>query len=181
MIIGFTGPAGSGKDTCADYLVAHHAFRKLSWASPLKAGLAAMGFPEPANRDDKERVIPGFDFTWREAAQKLGTEWGRALDPDIWVKAVGQQMVLAPVRTDFVISDVRFENEATMIRNMGGVIVHLHGRSADLGGAESHASEQGVASHSGDYLTYNVGTIEGLYETLQKTLQHARRVHLGTV
>lgn len=141
MIIGFTGPAGAGKDTCADYLVAHHAFRKLSWAGPLKAGLAAMGFPEPADRDEKERIIPGFGFSWREAAQRLGTEWGRHLDPDIWIKSVGRIMETAPPLTDFVISDIRFENEAAMIRKMGGKVFHLTGRKADLGSASGHASE----------------------------------------
>ena len=69
MIFGISGPAGSGKDTLAIWLTEHYSFKKLAFADGLKAGLAAMGFPEPANRADKENFSPGFDFTWREAAQ----------------------------------------------------------------------------------------------------------------
>ena len=35
-VIGFLGKKGTGKDTCADYLVENHAFEKLSFAGPLK-------------------------------------------------------------------------------------------------------------------------------------------------
>lgn len=141
-LIGIAGKAGAGKDTVADFLVARHGFTKISWADALKAGLAAMGFPEPANRDDKEKLIPGFDFTWREAAQKLGTEWGRALDPDIWLKVTERRMRRANDR--LVIADVRFNNEAEMVRRKGGVMLFLHGRQADLGVSAGHASEAGV-------------------------------------
>ena len=61
-VIGLHGKAGSGKDTVADYLVANHGFEKISFATTLKAMLAAGGFTEPANRDDKEPLVGGFDF-----------------------------------------------------------------------------------------------------------------------
>lgn len=157
MIIGFTGPAGSGKDTAADHLVAHHGFTKVSWAGPLKAALAAMGFPEPNDRALKEVTIPGFPFSWRQAAQALGTEWGRTLDPDIWVKLVGRLVSDNP-EASWVVSDVRFENEAAMIRSLGGVVIHLHGRRADLGGAEAHASEKGVKASLTDWNIENAGS-----------------------
>ena len=74
MLVGIAGAAGSGKDTVGDWFVKRFDFQKLAIASTLKAGLAAMGLPEPASRELKEVNIPGFDFSWRHAAQKLGTE-----------------------------------------------------------------------------------------------------------
>lgn len=144
MIIGFTGKAGSGKDTAADYLVTHHGFVKLSFAGPLKAMLAAGGMPEPKHREEKEALVPGFLFTWREAAQKLGTEWGRSLDLEIWLKMMEQQIVQSQSH-NIALSDLRYENEAAMVRRLGGVVVHMAGAQADLGVNAGHASEAGVA------------------------------------
>ena len=162
MIIGLTGAGGAGKDTVADHLVKHYGFIKLSWATPLKRGLAAMGFPEPADRADKEKVIEGFDFSWRQAAQALGTEWGRALDPKIWIKLVGQIMEEQP-RVHWVISDCRFENEALVVRRLGGQVWHLRGRQADLGVAAGHVSESGLVHGERDEVIHNIGTVEQLY------------------
>ncbi len=173
-VLGFTGKAGSGKDTCADYLANVFQFQKLSWAAPLKEALAAMGFPEPRRREMKEVQIPGFDFSWRQAAQALGTEWGRALDPDIWVKMVERDIRACEARgapTRFVISDVRFENEAAAIRRMGGIVVHLTGRAADLGGAAGHASEAGVEYFpSRDAIIENTGSIVDLHAQIRVIL-----------
>lgn len=166
ILVGLTGRAGAGKDTIADRLVEVHDFTKLSFAAPLKAMLAAAGMPEPMNREDKEKPVPGFDFTWREAAQKLGTEWGRALDENIWIKLVEQHIRYMsrlygayPHQVRFVLSDVRFENEAAMIRRMGGKVLHVAGRAVDLGANAGHASEAGVTLADGDYLIDNSGDI----------------------
>ncbi len=174
MIFGFTGKAGSGKDTCADYLVKHYGFRKLSWAAPLKAGLAAMGFPEPQDRTEKELTIEGFDFSWRQAAQQLGTEFGRALDPNIWIKLAARQIDAEP-NVDWVISDVRFENEAAMVRSLGGIVVHLYGREAYLGPAAGHASEKGVEFlATKDVLMANTGDHDLLHAYLRSLVkEHA--------
>lgn len=167
IIVTLTGRAGSGKDTAADYLVQHFGFIKLSWAGPLKAAMAAMGFPEPANRDDKEKLIPGFDFTWRRAAQTLGTEWGRALDKDIWVKIRTAQIAAAPAGSRFVIADTRFENEAAAVRDIGGQVLHVQGRAADLGAAAAHVSEEPVAILDDDWMLLNDEGIEYLHAQLE--------------
>jgi hypothetical protein len=167
ILAGMTGKAGAGKDTLADYLVREHGFTKLSFAGPLKAMLAAAGMPEPASRELKEMPVPGFDFTWREAAQKLGTEWGRALDAEIWTKVVEQRIAreaalysLPGTGPRFVLSDVRFENEAAMIRRLGGKVLHVTGRAADLGANAGHASEAGIAVVEGDIEIDNSGFLD---------------------
>lgn len=166
QIIGVAGPAGAGKDTVADYLVSQYGFVKLAFAGPLKAMLAAGGLAEPADRALKEEKIEGFSFTWRRAAQTLGTEWGRALDPDIWTKmAMNQAIDLQVQGKSVVFSDVRFENEGQIIRAFHGRVLHLIGRKIEMGAAAAHASETGVLFHpSRDALIENAGSIGLLYE-----------------
>lgn len=169
ILLGIAGPAGAGKDTVADYLVSNHDYHKMSFAGPLKAMLAAAGMPEPKDRALKEQTLPGFDFTWREAAQLLGTEWGRQLDPNIWVKVVRQAVTRMRVRV--VLSDVRFENEAAMIREMGGKVIHLTGRAVGLGAAAGHASEIGVAQLHEDEWIHNADTLGHLYGQVDRILK----------
>lgn len=174
ILVGITGRAGAGKDTIADYLVREHGFTKLSFAGPLKAMLAVAGMPEPMEREMKERPIPGFDFTWREAAQKLGTEWGRALDPNIWAKVVEAQILNKASFADrIVLSDVRFENEAAMIRRLGGKVLHVTGRAADLGANAGHVSEAGLRIDAVDALVDNGGDLSDTLEQVRAVLRGA--------
>jgi len=166
MILGVAGPAGSGKDTAGAWFAEHYGFKRYAMASALKAGMAAMGFPEPTDRALKERPVPGFGFTWREAAQKLGTEWGRELDSDLWVKVAERQV--RESKDSIVITDIRFENESAMVRRMGGTVIHLLGRKADLGENQQHASEVGILIYpNSDYVIDNRGSLEYMYEQLE--------------
>lgn len=165
-LIGITGKAGSGKDTVADYLVSEHGYTKISFAAILKNMLRVAGLPEPANRDDKEKIVDGFEFSWRDAAQKLGTEWGRSLDTNIWVKLTMNS--LDPFKK-YVISDVRFDNEAEAVRK-SGCLIHLTGREIDMGELSNHPSEAGVSFHNTDYLIYNSGSKEALYTVAEEIL-----------
>lgn len=165
-VVGLHGKAGSGKDTVADYLVANHGYEKISFATTLKAMLAAGGFPEPVNRDDKESLVAGFDFSWREAAQTLGTEWGRLLDKDIWIKTT--EKILKP-DGKYVFSDVRFNNEAEMIRKHGK-IWHIEGRAVHLGEMAYHASESGINKTEYDTYLYNDGSLNDLYLDIEEII-----------
>ncbi len=167
MIVGVAGPAGSGKDTVGAWFAKEYGFTTYAMAGALKAAMAVMGFPEPADRELKEKPVPGFPFTWREAAQKLGTEWGRELDPDIWVKIAERQ--ISRWHDSIVITDVRFENEAAMIRKLGGSILHLKGRKVDLGISARHQSENPVMFYPNhDYLIDNSDSLDDLYLQLEE-------------
>lgn len=164
-LVGITGKAGAGKDTVGRWLNACRYYECYAIAQPLKAGLAAMGFPEPSDRDEKETIINGFDFSWRDAAQKLGTEWGRNLDEDIWLKLAEQKIKNS---SRLAITDLRFENEAAMIRRHKGIILHITGRGVELGKLSAHASETGLRKQLLDYEIDNSGTEDFLFFQLAR-------------
>ena len=158
MLIGLCGKAGSGKDTVG-IMLAKHGYTTYAMATPLKAMLAAAGFKEPT-RELKEIQIPGFDFSYRKAAQMLGTEWGRQVDENLWLKLAKRHIEASQMPT--VITDVRFVNEAEMILSLGGILVHVVGRSADLGTCSGHASEVGIPESYMDWVIHNESTLEHL-------------------
>lgn len=174
-IIAFTGPAGAGKDECVKYLVGQHGFTRLAFAKGLKDMLAAIGISEPPTQAEKEEVIPALGRSYRYMAQTLGTEWGRKLiHDDLWVKIAEARMGAEFGAKGHAISDLRFENEATMVRHIGGVIVHLKGRKdAMADGTKAHASEAGIVYMDTDITVHNdVDNLGALHRKLDLALRH---------
>lgn len=129
-VIGIQGAMSAGKTTIRDRIVAEHGGIWIPMAGPLKRALVAMGATAEEIYGDK-KAEPNELWggkTNRFAQQTIGTEWGRKIiSQDIWVNCVGRQiteMYGQTVRTQssllVVIDDVRFPNEAQMVRDFGG-------------------------------------------------------------
>lgn len=163
-IIGLAGPAGSGKDTVAEMIQRMYGYKRIAFAHTLKNMLAIAGMPEP-EREFKEALLPGLPFSWRQAAQTLGTEWGRSLDPDLWVKLTMMNMEKHP--GNYVISDVRFPNEVKAIHAQGGVVVHIRGRKTNLtSSAAGHASEVSLPAGPDDLQIDNSSSMGQLQDSV---------------
>ena len=163
-IIGVAGPARSGKDTVAEYIKSKLPnYVVMSFAAPLKTMLSIGLNLKYAQLygDQKEVVDERYGQTPRYIMQTLGTEWGRNLiDPDIWPKV----LMAHAQSSKLIIPDVRFENEARMVRSKG-VILHIKGR----GGVEGdHASEGGIKPLRHERIIPNDGTLADLYAYLDQ-------------
>lgn len=92
----------------------------------------------------------------RRLLQVLGTEVGRqAISDDIWLRT-GIDGVRARIDEGYntiVVTDVRFDNEARAIRELGGKIIEI--TRPDLPDEDRHASEAGVSSELIDILLHN--------------------------
>lgn len=147
-LIGIAGPARAGKDTLCSYMLDNldGIWLRSSFADPLKEMLRAIGVD--CSDDAKAVVSDDYGVTPRHMMQTLGTEWGRNLiDGDVWVKAFARLNAGKCV----IVPDVRFENEAELVR-ANGVLIHLVGR----GGIEgNHVSENAIAFKSGDIVIDN--------------------------
>ena len=152
MIIGLSGLAGSGKSTVARFLVERRAFVEISLAAPMKRivqdlfAFSDMQLYGPSSaRND---VDPRYGVSPRHVLQTLGTDWGRACWPDVWVSRVIRQAAEYPA---VVVPDCRFKNELAAIRAAGGKLWRLtHGRGLD-GAAGAHESEREQLGIPDDY------------------------------
>jgi hypothetical protein len=200
MIIGVCGFIGSGKDTIADYLVNFHEFRRESFASTLKDAVAAVfgwdrtmleGRTKEA-REWREQVDPWWaarldmpTLTPRWVLQYWGTEVCRkAFHDDIWIASLENK--LRNSKDNVVISDCRFPNEISSIKNAGGQIVWVQ-RGAlpewyqtavdanqgsnmalnELKRLKIHASETAWVGTEFDAIIDNNSTIDALYQQAQ--------------
>jgi hypothetical protein len=195
MIIGICGLIGAGKDTAADYLVNFHEFRRDSFAATLKDAVAAVfGWNREllegrtkAAREWREEIDPWWskrlampNLTPRFVLQQWGTEVCRkTFHDDIWIASLENK--LRKCEDDVVISDCRFPNEMTAIRNAGGRVIRIRRGSDPLWFdmarktpdlikefyPDVHASEYSWASTDFDLIIDNEGSIEDLYTELK--------------
>ena len=155
-IIGFTGPAGSGKSTAAGLLAARLA----------DAGRSALitGFAAALKRLCRQAGWDGRkDGAGRKLLQAVG-QAAREIDPEHWISALAESLPApGPGAPDVVIvQDVRFENEAAWIRARGGEIWRLVGWGGLAGEAGAHASEAGIEPTEHDTIVPNRGNLEQL-------------------
>lgn len=164
-VVGFTGRKGAGKDTLAAAIKSEldrdgFDVVSLQFAGPIKAFCREVFGWSEAHTDGelKETVDPRWGITPRRAMQTLGTEWGRGLHPNLWVESMRTRVSILTDDLGWdvaVITDVRFDNEAEMIRELGGVVVEVFRPSASDLSVDQHASEAGVRSDLVDYLAVN--------------------------
>jgi len=150
-IIGIHGKARSGKDTLAAFLVDHHGFTRVGLADPLRefvGGITEIPVASLMDGPTKEEPIDWLSGkSPRQMMQSLGTEWGReSVDKDLWLKVAAKRIRKARQAgaAGVVIPDIRFDNEAEFVEQLGGFVVEVtrEGTAA----VAAHASENGVSA-----------------------------------
>lgn len=133
VIIGISGKIGSGKDTVAQYIIDNmqlFKFQQKSFAYNLKhisAIISGKSVDSMFTQEGKNVKLPMYnDISVGELQQIIGTDLFREeFDEDVWIKSLFASYDKA--NDNWVVSDVRFENEAETIRKMGGILVRLEG------------------------------------------------------
>ena len=104
----------------------------------------------------------------REVLQLWGTEYRRAQRINYWLEALRQSITQRHAldgRTRFCISDCRFENEAAMIRAMGGVVWQIT-RDGVQSVEGQHASATDGTRLNPSVVIDNSGTLHSLREAV---------------
>ena len=169
--IGLVGYSQSGKDTVADILVKNYGYTRVAFADKIREflyGLNPMVACSPTGYLQDLVNLVGWDAAKQEPQvrrllQDLGNSARKTIDENVWVTlALGN----IDVNQRVVITDVRFENEAIMIKFMGGQLWRV--KRVGVGPVNDHVSESELEGYKVDQIFVNNGTIEDL-EALIKT------------
>ena len=199
QIIGLTGPAGCGKDTVADLLVAYAGFAKLAFADPLRAEVATafdLDAEHLQRRETKEHPLSALALrrcrndgfidriitvrslhgqtidldapqSPRQIMQWWGTEYRRHQHQNYWVRKTEDRVrALLSERwgvQNVVITDVRFADEAELVRSLGGVIWRIERPGVGLAPG-AHVSETTGAEFLPSRVIDNGGSFAQLRE-----------------
>jgi hypothetical protein len=192
-VLAISGWKGSGKDTLANYLIEHHGFKRIAFADPLKDAVAKeFNIPRhwcdepvmkelplrqyPAQARDKfssnicnfmHKEFPVYDdarayWTPRALCILKGSTM-RAVDPDYWVKQAVAQMKPDGL---YVITDLRYRNEATTLRQCVGEALTTVRINRFADSPSSDPSERDLDAFEFDrYIDNTEGTtLDQLYE-----------------
>lgn len=128
-------------------------------------------------------MYPRIDkLTPRTLLQLLGTECGRnIIHPNIWVNALMQEYKSYTVKgnnlngseqeaevdcPDWIITDVRFPNEAQAIKDRGGIIIRVERPDLDNNKSQ-HQSETALDNWEFDHVINNNGTMNNLIDSVK--------------
>ena len=175
MIIGLSGYARSGKDTVAELLVLNYEFKRVAFADGIRDALIALNpILHDGHRLNEIVQMYGWDVAKskdevRRLLQVMGTEVGRKLiNEDVWVwrlfNTIGDNERI-------VIPDVRFPNEANMVKDRGGEVwrINRHNHTA----INDHVSERAMDNYMFERVVYNDGTLDDLSDEVFMLMRHA--------
>lgn len=171
-LIGFEGKMGSGKSTAIDQLkeVTDYGVMNVKFAQPLYDIQEFI-----YDRIKQVYTRPDNFIKDRKLLQWIGTEFGResirdTLWVDLWREHVRKLHFDFP-KVLIVCDDVRFDNEAEVIKGLGGHVIRITTDKTDTrtvakDGIMAHKSEAGIDNRFVDAIIENNGTIEDLKDSL---------------
>lgn len=183
LLIGFTGKAGSGKDTAASMLLEDMTGYRRAFADPLKRAAREIFLLTHDQMNDpvlKEQPIPFWnDLSPRKILQLFGTEGMRhVFGGDVWTKraALDLQSLISQQRYEsipyelVVYTDCRFDNEAKWVRENGGLVIEIQRPDCFEVGIGGHQSEQGPNPDLINISLVNAGTLDDLRESIREVI-----------
>ncbi len=163
-VLGLTGYKQSGKSTLARQAKEEFGFKRMGFAHPLKELIWNL-WPdftwENIYGDAKEEVVAAYGKSFREVAQVVGTDMLRTYDHDVWVRATEQSIgkywaQMGSSARPIVIDDIRFENEAALVHELGGQVWEVvRPDQDDRVDRDTHKSELGILASSVDMAILN--------------------------
>lgn len=169
ILIGFTGKKGCGKSSAAG-IMKGHGYVTRSFADPIREICKVLGISEKYLHHDKNAIVPHLGKSARFIMQTFGTEYARdTIKKTIWLDMMEKRLKESQ-DTHVCIDDVRFDNEAELIKKMGGTVIRIE-RGGTL--SDDHISEQGISDNLVDLTINNDGAVTLLSEQLDNLINES--------
>jgi hypothetical protein len=191
-IIGVCGRKRHGKDSVGRILRDHYDYNLTAFADAVKrVAMDVYGLTWEqcyGEETQKETPVERWGLSPRTIMQRIGTEVGRSIHPETWIRNTLDNIQKASLgagfiqRDDFqqeflqshpgdpkprwVITDVRFPNEAQAIRDSGGIILKVV-RPSLVRPLDEHPSETSLDLILADYIIVNSGSLEDLANSVK--------------
>ncbi len=119
--------------------------------------------------------FPGTPQSPRQIMRWWGTEYRRKQDPDYWIKQMRAALAWHASQEQapacIVITDVRFANEAALVRELGGQIWRIHRPGNDV--QSTHISTTTGQEFAPDQTVINAGDLDELERAVLQHWAHA--------
>lgn len=184
-LIGITGYKRSGKDTAGEYFI-ERGYIKYAFAGPLKKACQEifMFTDEQTEGNDKEKLDNRWNISARKVFQRFGTEIFREnladfypemenIKENFWTyrfKIWYENQLKINKDVKIVVTDVRFDNESNIIKELGGIIIKVERKNKK--NLDQHKSETSIEKIKCDYLVKNDSNIENYYKKLSKIVKN---------
>ena len=186
-VIGVCGKGGSGKDTVANYLVEEYQFHRVAAADAMKVDLCKYLDMDLKTLESYKNIKLDLndnagnyigEFSIRRFLQLYGMDMRYRIADTYWLERSIQDKVKelgnTRITNYIVVSDVRFEIEFDWIKDNGGDVIYVDGRTGLTENQSKHVSEQFVnttAKDKCDMVIDNSKSLKNLYDQIEVIME----------
>jgi len=176
MIIGLSGYARSGKDEVAKILVEDYGYKRVAFADKIRDLLLETN-PQVKDGFRVESVVSAYGWDQakvlfpeiRNLLQRLGVGARKVFGDEFWV---AQALKQVHFEENWVITDVRFTNEADRIKQYDNSQLWRVKRTG-VDAVNGHVSEHDMDGYPVDMILKNEGTLENLRTMVRNRMEFA--------
>ena len=180
MIVGLSGYARSGKDEVAKVLVEEYGFKRIAFADKIRELLFEMDPPLPVGVSTERHIVGLQNFVeiygWDESKkhpnvramlQNLGVGARNVFGEEFWIAQALRQVHFTE---NWVITDVRFKNEAEAIKEYDDAQLWRVKR-VGVEAVNDHISEHDLDDYHFDQILKNEGTLEDFHQKVRNRME----------